>query len=407
MIIFPSLFHFSPNMITVAQASEFIQKQAHVSPIIQKPLLEALHDTLAHDVFSPIDWPTYPQSAMDGYGICLANYTAGASFSTQQVVAAGHFIEDVLLGYNEAVRIFTGAFVPKGIDAIIQQEHIVWKEGVSYFPESIPAIGQHIRPAASQTKHGELVAAVGDVLNPARCALLSGLGITSVTVFEKPRVHVVCTGNELVSPGEVLLPGKIYESNSTALLLALQEQGITSVGVSRCSDSIIEIKQVLQAAMAKADVVLVTGGVSVGDYDFVVPALTELGVETIFHGVKQKPGKPFYFGKQKQCAVFGLPGNPASVLTCFYRYTVPYLDACLQKKQGGLKSCFLPMATAYTKKAGLTHLVKARVGEAGLEWLDHQESYKMNGFAEANAIVELEQGLENPPAGTLVKVYLL
>lgn len=394
-------------MITVAQALDFIQKQALSRPIIQKPLLEALHYTLAQDVFSPIDWPTHPQSAMDGYGISFANYTAGAPFSIKQVVAAGDFVEAVSLGSKEAIRIFTGAFVPKGVDAIIQQEHIVWKEGAAYFPETIPPVGQHIRPKASQTQQGNLVATVGDGLNPARCSLLSGLGISTVMVFEKPRVQIVCTGNELLSAGEVLLPGKIYESNSTALLLALQERGINSVRVSRCSDNKEDIKHELQAAINTADVVLVTGGVSVGDYDFVVPALTELGVETIFHGVKQKPGKPFYFGKQNQCAVFGLPGNPASVLTCFYMYTLPYLDACEHKRQVSTTSCFMALSTAYAKKAGLTHFVKARVGQGELTLLDNQESYKMNGFAEANALVEIDEASENLPEGSWVKVYLL
>jgi molybdopterin molybdotransferase len=394
-------------MITVAQALDFIQKQALSRPIIQKPLLEALHYTLAQDVFSPIDWPTHPQSAMDGYGISLSNYTAGASFSIKQVVAAGDFVEAVSLGSKEAIRIFTGAFVPKGVDAIIQQEHIVWKEGAAYFPETIPPVGQHIRPKASQTQQGDLVAAVGDGLNPARCALLRGLGLSTVMVFEKPRVQIVCTGNELVLAGEELMPGKIYESNSTALLLALQERGISSVRVSHCSDNKEDIKHELQAAMNTADVVLVTGGVSVGDYDFVVPALTELGVETIFHGVKQKPGKPFYFGKQNQCAVFGLPGNPASVLTCFYMYTLPYLDACEQKRQASTISCFMALSTAYAKKAGLTHFVKARVGQGELTLLDNQESYKMNGFAEANALVEVDETTENLPEGSWVKVYLL
>lgn len=392
-------------MISVTHALEKVIQQARIWRIQERSLSEALHKTLAHDVFSPMDWPTHPQAAMDGYGLCRAQWKSNAAFMVKHVVSAGDYLSSVQLQSGEAVRIFTGAMVPEGVDTIIQQEHIRSENGLLYWPDGCPPLGQHIRPAASQTQQGEQVASKGDVLTPARCAFLSGLGIERVAVFEQPRIAIVCTGSELTPPGTELLPGKIYESNSMALKQALLARGMAVNEIVLVSDDDVNIEQTLQRVLDNFDVALITGGVSVGDYDLVVPTLTRLGVETVLHNVKQKPGKPFYFGRTNTSTIFGLPGNPASVLTCFYMYTLPFLDACEQRTRYGLPYFILPLPTSYPKKAGLTHFVRAKVAGGTLSILPHQESYKMNSFAEANAMVVLDEELENPSEGTLVHVY--
>lgn len=392
-------------MISVTHALEKVIQQAQTPRIEERSLSTALHFTLAHDVFSPMNWPTHPQAAMDGYGLCRAQWKRNDAFVVKHIVQAGDYLPAVHLQAGEAIRIFTGAVVPEGVDTIIQQEHIRVENGQLLWPDVCPPLAQHIRPAASQTHIGEKVASKGNVLTAARCAFLSGLGIEKVAVFEHPRIAVVCTGSELTSPGEILLPGKIFESNSMALKQALLARGMDVNEIILVPDDAEQIEQTLQRVLDNFDVALITGGVSVGDYDLVVPTLTRLGVETILHKVKQKPGKPFYFGRTSTCAIFGLPGNPASVLTCFYMYTLPYLDACEQRTHCGLPYTFLPLPTAYTKKAGLTHFVRARVDGGAVTILPNQESYKMNSFAEANAMLVLDEDLENPSEGTLVHVY--
>lgn len=392
-------------MISVTHALEKVIQQARTPRIQERSLSTALHFSLAHDVFSPMDWPSHPQAAMDGYGLCRAQWKRNDAFVVKNIVQAGDYLPAVHLQAGEAVRIFTGAVVPEGVDTIIQQEHIRVENGQLLWPDDCPPLAQHIRPAASQTHIGERVASKGDVLTPARCAFLSGLGIEKVAVFEHPRIAIVCTGSELTPPGETLLPGKIFESNSMALKQALLARGMDVNEIILVPDDAEQIENTLQRVLDNFDVALITGGVSVGDYDLVVPTLTRLGVETILHKVKQKPGKPFYFGRTNTCAIFGLPGNPASVLTCFYMYTLPYLDACEQRTLVGLPYFLLPLPTRYPKKAGLTHFVRAKVAGGKLSILPNQESYKMNSFAEANAMLVLDEDLENPSEGTLVHVY--
>ncbi|MGI9192037.1 MAG: molybdopterin molybdotransferase MoeA [Chitinophagaceae bacterium] len=392
-------------MISVAQALEKVIQEAHSHGVQTRRLFDALNYTLAQTLYSPMPWPTYPQAAMDGYGLKRDKWNSHEPFRVKQVVAAGDFVERIDLQPGEAVRIFTGAFVPEGIDTIVQQEHIRTENSALYWPDVCPPLAQHIRPTASQTKAGETIASPGDIITPARAAFLSGLGIHEVSVFQHPRVAIVCTGSELVSPGNTLPPGKIYESNSMALQMALAQRGISVEEIVLCSDEAELIEQTLRRVTENYDVVLITGGVSVGDYDIVVPTLNRLGVDTLFHKVKQKPGKPFYFGRKNQGVVFGLPGNPASVLTCFYMYTLPYLDACEQRAIKGLSQFTLPIQQPYAKKAGLTHFVRARVMHGECQILPNQESYKMNSFAEANAIVVFDEAMENPSEGTLVPVY--
>ncbi|MBU3676862.1 MAG: molybdopterin molybdotransferase MoeA [Chitinophagaceae bacterium] len=392
-------------MISVAQALEMVIQQAHSHGVQTRRLSDALNYTLAQTLYASMPWPTYPQAAMDGYGLKREYWNKQTPFRVKQVIAAGDFVEHIDLQPGEAVRIFTGAFVPEGIDTIVQQEHIRTENNALYWPDVCPPLAQHIRPTASQTKVGEVIASPGDIVTPARAAFLSGLGIHEVPVFQHPRVAIVCTGSELVSPGNSLPPGKIYESNSMALQMALAQRGIAVAEIVLCSDEANLIEQTLRRVTETYDIVLITGGVSVGNYDIVVPTLNRLGVETLFHKVKQKPGKPFYFGKKNKSVVFGLPGNPASVLTCFYMYTLPYLDACEQRATQGLPQFTLPIQQAYPKKAGLTHFVRARVNNGACIILPNQESYKMNSFAEANAIARFDETMENPSEGTLVPVY--
>lgn len=378
------------------------------------PLSLAQGSILSKPIHSPIPFPSFPQSAMDGYALRKSELDELHTLPIQDIVPAGD-TRPLVLKQGMAIRIFTGAPVPEGADIVIMQEWIQ-REGdsisLSADAQEVKE-GMNIRTMGSQTMKGETIMQQGDALTPAAISFLCGLGITEVEVFQKPTIAILTTGKELVSAGEVLQHGQIYESNSAGLKSALGQMQLTIVSCDRCDDDFISTKHKIGELLSLCDVLLITGGVSVGDYDFVTPALNDLGIETIFHKVKQKPGKPFYFGKKENQLIFGLPGNPASVMTCFYIYVYPALRALYGAPFPTLTtvpSTIIHIGnneTEYPKRKGLTHFLKAIYREGKTTLLPHQESYKMNSFAIANALAVLDENNEGVRVGDDVALFLL
>ena len=237
--------------------------------------------------------------------------------------------------------------------------------------------------------------------------MLAAIGETDVTVYKKPEVAVIITGNELQIPGLPLQSGNVYESNSYMLIAALEQMGIKDIELLYATDDLEELTMRLKEALEIADVVLLTGGVSVGDYDFVVAATEQCSVEKIFHKIKQKPGKPLFFGKKNKQLVFGLPGNPSSVLTCFYEYVAPALQQLQGHLNPGLIKAFLPMASSFSKNEGLTHFLKANYNGQKVTLLSGQESYRLNSFATANCLTCIPENTTILEEGALVEVHFL
>jgi molybdopterin molybdotransferase len=217
-------------------------------------------------------------------------------------------------------------------------------------------------------------------------------------------VHIIVTGKELVSPGNSISDGEIFESNSFGIRAGLAQHFIQEVSMAMVDDNQVSIETCIQEAL-HCDIVILTGGVSVGDYDFVASALVNCGVKTVFHKVKQKPGKPFYFGKHGDALLFGLPGNPASVMACFYEYVLPAIYEFMGKQSPPYY--LLPLSEPLTKKAGLTHFLKGHTDLVSVRSLAGQESYLMNSFAVANCLIELEEQKEISLKGDLVRVRLI
>ncbi len=261
--------------------------------------------------------------------------------------------------------------------------------------------GNNVRIAGSQTKKADLVLQKGHLLTPASIALLAGLGISYVHVFSLPSVSIIATGKELLKHGECLVEGKIYESNSFGLNAVLHQMGIFPSSIQIVDDNETEICRAINNQL-HVDILLITGGVSVGDYDFVIAALKKCAVKTIFHKVKQKPGKPLFFGTCNQSLVFGLPGNPASVLTCFYEYVAEAIKCYTQNQFFNIS--WMPLSKSFSKKAGLTFFLKGKIFHNKIEILDSQESYKMNSFALADGIIELEEPKEKFEQNEMVRV---
>lgn len=245
----------------------------------------------------------------------------------------------------------------------------------------------------------------GSKLSPAAIGFLAGIGEKEVPVYPAPKVGIIVTGKELQQPGNVLSFGQVYESNSYSLSAALKLAQIREINLYTADDDLEELAAVLETALQHNDLVLLTGGVSVGDYDFVLRAATLSGISQVFHKVKQKPGKPLYFGKRGEQLIFGLPGNPSSVLSCFYQYVLPAVEK-LMNCESSLKTTMAELSHDYRKPAGLSHFIKAWFENGKVTPLNAQESFRMSSFAVANCMIELEEEETLVVAGSRVKVYL-
>ena len=365
-------------------------------------LRDGLDFVLATDVISLIDMPPFRQSAMDGYALNIGETN---SYKIIGEVQAGG-VNSLSLNKGEAVRIFTGAPVPDKADAVVIQEK-VRLNGDTILVEDPVQPAMNIRPQGEQIKKGAVALAKGTSIKGTHIGFLTGLGITRIEVAEKPAIAVVVTGNELVHAGQELPYGKIYESNSAMLIAVLKELGYTNTRVIAIKDHFESTKETLRETIKNNDVVIVTGGVSVGDYDFVGKALNAIGVDEIFHKVRQKPGKPLYFGKKEETAIFGLPGNPAAALTCFYVYVYPLLKKYQGAEEAHLLTILLPLLTDYTVVGGdRAQFLKAKIGAAGVEILTGQSSAMLSAFGTANALVYVPQDSIKLEKGEMVKTML-
>lgn len=394
-------------MISVKDAKKSIEVGTSYLKIKKIKLSDSVGYSNVNDILSPIDFPYFNQSAMDGYGIFFNPENKEYIYNITGIEQAGNTSIENSIKNKEAIRIFTGAKIPFGVNAVVQQEWVIKNGDKIEINNHEIKVGMNIRLQASQCKKNEMILKKGSVINAGTVSLLAGVGIESIDVYSKPNISIINTGKELVNVGSILQGAQIFESNSFGLIHALKSIHIDVKEVIKVDDDMDELKDVIQQALSVCDLLIITGGVSVGDYDFVPQALTENGVEKIFHKIKQKPGKPLFFGKKENKIIFGLPGNPASVLTCFYQYVFPCIKKMMGFNEKELLKIKLPCLNKYEKKAGLTHFLKAKINFEGVEILDHQESYKMNSFAMANAMIEIEEEKIKVEINELVNTYIL
>ncbi len=311
-------------MISVFQALSIIDQNTEALGSSILPLANANGSILAEDVKAPINLPPFRQSAMDGYAFQHGELVELNLIGESK---AGDY-EEFEISESDCLRIFTGARVPDQVDTVVMQEHVEkTSNGIRIVKK--PELGTNVRPIGEQIKQGEIVLKRGTKINAAIVGFLAGLGISEVLVIRKPKISLIVTGNELQAPGTDLKPGSVYESNRVMLEAALALENVDLIH----SDHVLDDKESTFEAIKKglqADLLLISGGISVGDYDFVKEALEKNGVEEKFYKVNQKPGKPLWYGKKEEKQVFALPGNPASSLTCFLIYAV----AAIRKLNG-------------------------------------------------------------------------
>lgn len=392
-------------MISVSEAKKIISENVSSLQPVTLPLQQSAGLMLAEDVYATTDIPAFPQSSMDGYAFSFSGWKRYKKLKIEGEVAAGNN-ETFTLAPENAVRIFTGAAVPSGADTVIMQEKVKTQNGELIIEDESLQQGNSVRPKGSEIKAGELALEKGSVLSPAAIGFLAGIGITDVKVYSNPSISIIITGNELQQPGKALQHGQVYESNSFALKAVLKQLNIDNIQILYAADKPEIVTGTLKKALEQSDIVLLTGGISVGDYDFVLQASTECDVEKLFHKIKQRPGKPLYFGKKESKLVFGLPGNPSSVLTCFYQYVIPALEK-LSKRKIGLQYLRIPLAKTFQKNTGLTHFLKGFYDGKTAMPLDAQESYRLSSFAKANCLIQIEEDITSLKEGELVDVYLL
>jgi molybdopterin molybdotransferase len=389
-------------MITVQEAFSILQANLPVLPEAEYSLFEARKHILAESLYSPINMPPFRQSAMDGYALCL--HDALVYEIIGEVKAGDSDIIELLPG--QTVKIFTGAAVPDSAQAVIQIEKVS-ANGTQLLLEELVQPETNVRPIGEQISAGDLALQKGTVLNAGAIGFLAGLGFTRVSVYQKPKVGIVVTGNELSKPGTPLEYGKVYESNGIMLQSALMDGYYNAVTLYEVNDDFENTKIKLQEALAANDVVLVSGGISVGDYDFVARALKELEVETLFYKVNQKPGKPLFAGKLNDKMVFALPGNPAACLTCFYVYVLPTLNILSGAEVNYQQAILLLIAHDYEVRNTRSQFLKANVSNGEAKILSHQASSMLNSFSVSNGLVYVPDGNYELKKGDTVEVYLL
>ncbi len=393
-------------MISTSEARQIILDKCKPLSVTELFLSELSNEVLAAGVKTKIHSPPFHQSAMDGYAIRFDDAKSFTHLKPEGKVMAGEF-NTQKLRKGTAMRIFTGAGVPAGADTVVMQEHTrMDKTGLVLTQLPLLQKGANIRLQGSQIKRGQTALPKGHILNAASIGYLAMLGIDKVKVYKRPSVGIIATGNELQLPGKALVGSQIYESNTFTLQALLSEMHFSKVTGKRVRDKESLILAGFKKALTAHDVLLITGGISVGDYDLVAPALTKLGVKTIFHKVAQKPGKPFFFGTKGKKLVFALPGNPAAVITCFLQYVKPALQNMMGYPSVTHSPIMAVSKNDFSKKTGLTHFLKARIDVNGeVEVLTGQESYLLNTYALANCLIEVPAASTGFLKGETVMVH--
>ncbi|MDA9070224.1 molybdopterin molybdotransferase MoeA [Arenitalea sp.] len=390
-------------MISIKEAITSVK--LNVNPLLKKTtksVEKAGGYVLFEDIYSPINMPPFRQSAMDGYGLNLHD---NLSYSLIGEVKAGDGHQPVLKK-GEAVRIFTGAPVPDTANAIMMQEKVKTDGDIITIEHQI-SNEHNIRPFAEQVKAGDIALKKDTKLTPAAIGYLISLGITTVSVFKKPNIAIVTTGNELIEAGQKLSYGKIYESNSKMLLSALYSLKFYDVTLHNVEDHYSKTVEKLNAVINENDLVLITGGISVGDYDFVGKALKELEVEELFYKVKQKPGKPLFYGKKGDTQIFALPGNPAAALSCFYVYVYIALQKMMNRDVLELPRIEAKSTSHFEKKGDRPQFLKAIYKNGKVEILEGQNSSMLQTFALSNALVYAPETITKIVEGDSIEVIQL
>lgn len=371
-------------------------------------LLEAQGRALAEDFIAPWSLPLFDNSAMDGFAVRSADCAEQASLQIVDYVPAGGTADKVVVP-GTAVKIMTGAPIPGGCDAIVPFEEAT-EQGQTLTVNQRPQTGAHIRVSGEDVKTGDRVLRAGTSVRPSEISMLAALGQTAVSVYRRPTVAILSTGDELAEPGQPLMPGQIFDSNSLALAAAVRELGAEPKILGIACDSAESLREKLKAGL-ESDLLITSAGVSMGDRDFVREVLAELGVKELFWKINIKPGRPTAFGLKNDKPVFSVPGNPVSALITFEEFVRPALLAMMGHAQVLRPIVRARLSEPVRKKAGRTQFMRVMVqaDEDGLivSSSGDQNTGILNTLVRAGGIALLPADRDNIEAGELVDVQLL
>ena len=398
------------KLIDHPEAVSLVLENTPRLPAVYVPLVEARELALSEDIRARFDSPPFDNSAVDGYAVRSADAKAGRIFKVVDEAPAGRPAQKEV-GEGEAIKIFTGGVVPRGADAVVMVENTSgW--GEEFELKKAAKAEQNLRGAGEDVREGDLILRAGTEIGAPEIALAATQGYGELSVYRKPEVVILSTGSELVEPGtRALSPGEIFDSNSFALLAQALEAGADTSRMVAASDDADALRAAMEQALTSADVVVTSGGVSVGQRDLVKSTLLELGVEQVFWGVKLKPGKPVFFGTRGDARFFGLPGNPVSAMVCFELFVRPALMEMMGREDKHRPRIGVYFDEDVENRFGRMHAMRVNLTGTEKGWraesVGAQGSGLVSSLTKADALALIGPESEGVRAGELVEAIVL
>ncbi len=353
------------------------------------PLANALDCFAAQDYFARLSLPAFDNSAMDGYAVVASWCNKGGRLRVTGEQPAGPD-RKLRVGRDEAARIFTGAPLPEGADAIVMQEDVTRDDTDIILNVDVEA-GDFVRRRGCDLAEGQIILQRGERIRPATIALLASQGFADVIVGGEATAAIISTGDELVNPGQELQGGQIYDSNSALLSALLHGIGVSATAVEHCRDDRESLGEAIKRGI-RNNVLIISGGVSVGDHDLVKKVLCELGAKIEIWRVAVKPGKPFLFGNIGACFVFGLPGNPVSAFVTFLQFVRPAILRMMGATNLELPQVPAQLAVGLTNDGDRPHYIRGKLERGRFTPVGRQESHALFGLKQANALLRIGVG---------------
>ena len=357
---------YTPGMISPAEADALIGQQFTCLPIESLPLVQCTGAVLRENVYAERDQPPFDRVAMDGIALDTQGLRGGKTTLRIQAMQAAGEPPLTLESVDHAIEIMTGAVLPLGCDAVVPIEQIEIRDGIAALKEPSRVVaGQNIHRRGSDTTQGALLLSSGMLLGAPEIAVAASAGMARIRVSAQPTILVVSTGNELIEPGDPIEAHQVRRSNAYGIVSGLRRRGFQRIADDHLPDDLDVLRRRLRVHLDTHDVLILSGGVSMGQLDLVPHVLAELGVRQIFHKIAQRPGKPMWFGiGPTGTAVFALPGNPVSTLVCLARYVIPGLYAAMGETARPLEK--IAIAAPIEVKVAMTSFMPVRV--QGDEW---------------------------------------
>jgi molybdopterin molybdotransferase len=398
------------RLIEYPEAERLVLENTHLLPTQETPLEESLGLALARDLTATTDSPPFDNSAVDGYALRSRDADVGRVFPVVDEAPAGRPAEKSV-GEGEAIKIFTGGVIPDGADTVVMVENTSgW--GETFELKKAPAPGNNIRASGEDTRKGDVILRAGTEIGSPEIALAATQGYGALPVYRRPKVVVLSTGTELVEPGtRDLEPGEIFDSNSYAIVAAAREAGAEARRLYAASDDADTLRSAIEEALTTADVVVTSGGVSVGEKDLVKSTMLDLGVEQVFWGVKFKPGKPLFYGTRGETRLFGLPGNPVSATVCFDLFVRPALMRMTARKDKNRPRITVHFEREIINKFGRLHAMRVSLRRTDKGWLAEsvgaQGSGLVSSLTKADALALIGPASDGIPPGEPIEAIVL